>query len=201
MTRVLIVYGSRHGGTRGIAERIGDVLRTTGVESTVTSAEVATKRDVDAADAFVIGSGVYMGTWLDEALDFVRRHEAQLASRPLWLFSSGPLPGSTKDKHIDDPIENALGPIDGPGSGGRKKIEALSAATGPRDHRVFMGRYNPDDKAKNLPEQFMKSFMRVIPAIRDVLPAGDFRQWPEIEAWARQIADDLERATAKVATG
>jgi menaquinone-dependent protoporphyrinogen oxidase len=200
MTRVLVVYGSRHGATRGIAERIGDVLRASGVDTVVSAAEVATNRDVDAADAFVIGSGVYMGKWLDEALDFVHRHEALLASRPLWLFSSGPLPGSTKDKQVDDPIENALGPIEGPGSGGRKKIEALSAATGPRDHRVFMGRYNPDDKAKNLPERFMKSFMRVIPAIRDVLPAGDFRQWPEIEAWAQHIADELERPTAKVAT-
>ena len=26
MTRILVVYGSRHGGTRGIAERIGEVL-------------------------------------------------------------------------------------------------------------------------------------------------------------------------------
>ena len=199
MTRVLVVYGSRHGGTRGIAERICEVLRSDGLDATVTPATAATERDVRAADAFVIGSGVYMGSWLDEPLDFVRRNQATLASRPLWLFSSGPLPGSTKNKQVDDPIENALGPMDGPGSGGRRKVEAISAATGPRDHRVFMGRYNPDDAAMNLPERFMKTFMRVIPAIRDVLPAGDFRDWAAIEAWARSIATDLERSTAQAA--
>jgi menaquinone-dependent protoporphyrinogen oxidase len=154
---------------------------------------------VAAADAFVVGSGVYMGSWLDEPLEFMKRNTDALAAKPLWLFSSGPLPGSSKDKQADDPIENALGPADGPGSGGRKKIEALSAATGPRDHRVFMGRYDPDDSAKNLPERFMKSFMRVIPAIRDVLPAGDYRDWAAIEAWADGIATELRPASEPVA--
>jgi menaquinone-dependent protoporphyrinogen oxidase len=63
-----------------------------------------------------------------------------------------------------------------------------------------MGRYDPDDEAKNLPERFMKSFMRVIPAVRDVLPAGDYRDWVAIEAWAEGIASELRRATIPVAT-
>ena len=33
--------------------------------------------------------------------------------------------------------------------------------------------------------------MKLMPAARDALPAGDFRDWPEIEAWARSIAADL----------
>ena len=191
MTRVLVVYGSRHGGTQGIAERIGEVLRTNGLETRVVTPERVSETEIHAADAFVVGSGVYMGSWLDEPLEFLAGHTDTLAARPLWLFSSGPLPGSSKDKQAVDPIENALGPADGPGSGGRKKIESVSAAIGPRDHRVFMGRYDPDDEAKNLPERFMKSFMRLIPAVRDVLPAGDFRDWPAIEAWAQEIARDL----------
>jgi menaquinone-dependent protoporphyrinogen oxidase len=35
MARVLVVYASRHGGTRGIAERIGEVLQAEGLEATV----------------------------------------------------------------------------------------------------------------------------------------------------------------------
>jgi menaquinone-dependent protoporphyrinogen oxidase len=191
MTRILVVYGSRHGATRGIAERVGDILRSRGLDAAVTAANVVDERDVRDADAFVVGSGVYMGSWLDEALDFMRRYEAVLASRPLWLFSSGPLPGSSKDKHVADPIENALGPISGPGSGGRRKVEALSAATGPKDHQVFMGAYDPDAAAQNFPERFMKVFMRVMPAVRNALPAGDFRDWDAIEHWAEGIADEL----------
>jgi menaquinone-dependent protoporphyrinogen oxidase len=200
MTRVLVVYGSRHGGTKGIAERIGEVLRARGLDATVHTAASVSDAEVRGADAFVVGSGVYMGSWLDDPLEFLARHTDAVAARPLWLFSSGPLPGSTKDKQAADPIENALGPSDGPGSGGRKKVEAVSAATGPRDHRVFMGRYDPDDAATNLPERFMKSFMRVIPAVRDVLPAGDFRDWAAIEAWADSIARELGGVTTPVAT-
>ena len=197
MTTVLVVYGSRHGGTRGIAERIGEVLEASQVDVSVLRAEDATERDVHDADAFVVGSGVYMGSWLDGPLDFMRRNEAALASRPLWLFSSGPLPGSSKEQRDVDPIENALGPTQGPGSGGRRKIEELSASTRPRDHRVFMGVYDPDAEAKNLPERFMKGFMRVIPAVRNVLPAGDFRDWDEIAAWAGDIAAALVGATSE----
>ncbi len=38
MTKVLVVYGSRHGATRGIAVRIGEVLREDGLEAEVAAA-------------------------------------------------------------------------------------------------------------------------------------------------------------------
>jgi menaquinone-dependent protoporphyrinogen oxidase len=30
-----------------------------------------------------------------------------------------------------------------------------------------------------------------MPAIKDLLPTGDFRDWPAIEDWARGIADEI----------
>jgi menaquinone-dependent protoporphyrinogen oxidase len=33
--------------------------------------------------------------------------------------------------------------------------------------------------------------VRMLPAVKQALPAGDFREWPVIEAWARQIAEEL----------
>ena len=190
MTKVLVVYGSRHGGTRGIAERIGEVLRTEGLEADVAAADQV--RDVRAADAFVVGSGVYMGSWLKEAVDFIAKNEATLASRPLWLFSSGPLPGSSASKSADDPLADALGPEEGPGSGGRKKIAELSAATHPRDHHVFLGAFDPKDAPRAMSERLV----RMMPASKDLLPAGDFRDWEAIEAWARGIAATLRSPDA-----
>ena len=42
----------------------------------------------------------------------------------------------------------------------------------------------------------MGRFMRVMPEVRKALPAGDFRDWPEIEAWADGIARELQQARA-----
>jgi menaquinone-dependent protoporphyrinogen oxidase len=187
MSKVLVVSGSRHGGTHGIAERIGEVLRTGGLHTVVTAAEHAGHEDVRTADAFVVGSGVYMGNWLSEALDFLRRNQEQLAARPTWLFSSGPLPGSSKEERDADPLTNALGPLDGPGSGGRKKLEEISARVRPRDHRVFLGAFDPDDPPRAMSERLV----RMMPVAKSVLPPGDFRDWDAIEAWAREIAAAL----------
>ena len=38
----------------------------------------------------------------------------------------------------------------------------------------------------------MHRFMRVMPEARKALPAGDYRDWPAIEAWAEGIAGELE---------
>jgi menaquinone-dependent protoporphyrinogen IX oxidase len=45
----------------------------------------------------VIGSGVYYGSWLKEATEWVHRNQAVLAERPVWLFSVGPLGVEVKD--------------------------------------------------------------------------------------------------------
>lgn len=186
MTQVLVVYASRHGATRGIAERIGDVLRTEGLDAFVASADRVV--DVGRADAVVIGSGVYMGSWLKEGIDFIKRNEATLAELPLWLFSSGPIPGSSKDNGPSgDLLEDALGPKDGPGSGGRKKVAEITSATNPRDHRVFLGAFDPEDPPKVMSERIV----RMLPAARNMLPTGDFRDWDAIEAWAHGIAASL----------
>jgi menaquinone-dependent protoporphyrinogen oxidase len=188
MTTVLVVYGSRHGGTQGIAERIGEVLRGEGLEVRVSPAPHVL--DVTDADAFVIGSGVYMGSWLDEPIEFIRNNIEALATRPTWLFSSGPLRGSSAEKPDVDPLESALGPTNGPGSGGRKKVAELSEAVGVRDHRVFYGAFDPNDPPKAMSERVV----RMMPAFKGVLPAGDFREWGAIEAWAREIAESLMSA-------
>ena len=99
MNKVLVVYASRHGATREIAQRIGDVLRTEGLDVDIAPADHA--EGLGGADAVVVGSAVYMGSWQKEAIDFVKRNEVRLAELPLWFFSSGPLPGSSLGKGPD----------------------------------------------------------------------------------------------------
>jgi menaquinone-dependent protoporphyrinogen oxidase len=86
---VLVTAASRHGATHEIAAAIVDGLRRRSVEADFRATEELAS--LDGYDAFVIGSAVYVGRWLDAAKDLVADHAAALAGAPVWLFSSGPL--------------------------------------------------------------------------------------------------------------
>jgi menaquinone-dependent protoporphyrinogen oxidase len=180
--KVLVAYASRHGATRGIAERIAQTLRADGVDADIQPA--ASVRQVAGYDAFVIGSASYMFHWLKEAADLVRGRRAELAAKPVWLFSSGPLGTEALDAQGRDQKEAAV----------PKEMAELREAVGARDHHVFFGAYERDRKPIGLAERVMS----VMPAAREALPAGDFRDWPEIEAWANEIARELRQVPEPV---
>jgi menaquinone-dependent protoporphyrinogen oxidase len=182
MTRVQVVYASRHGGTAGIAERIAEVLTSHRLD--VSRVDAAQRPDPAGFDAYVVGSGVYMGSWLKDGVEFLERHADLLKTKPVWLFSSGPVGVVPAD---GDPLESALGPAEGPGSGGRKRIAALADTIQPRDHHVFSGVYDPTDP----PKSFSERLVRLMPAAKATLPAADFRDWVEIQTWAIGIAREL----------
>jgi menaquinone-dependent protoporphyrinogen oxidase len=170
---VLVVYVSKHGATRQIAERIAATLTAGGQPADAHPVENA--GDVAGYDAFVIGAAAYYGHWLKPAAEFVRAHQALLAGRPVWLFSSGPLGTETTDAQGRDLREAAL----------PKELRELHEATQARGHRVFFGALDPDDLT--LPERTV----RRLPAGRGLLPEGDFRDWNDIDAWADEIAREL----------
>lgn len=176
--RVLVAYASRHGATQGIAERVATSLQAAGIDA---EARPATSvKSLAGFDAFVIGSAAYMFHWEKAAANLVRRNRDVLARKPVWLFSSGPLGTEPLDAQGRDQKVAAV----------PKEIPELREAANARDHRVFFGAYARDQKPHGLAERFVA----LMPAARDALPEGDFRDWPEIDAWAAEIAAAL-RAT------
>jgi menaquinone-dependent protoporphyrinogen oxidase len=182
--KILVAYASRHGATKGIAEHIATTLEQSGLD--VTLQPVANAAAIDGYDAYVIGSAAYLGGWLGDATAFVRRHRDVLGGRPVWLFSSGPTSAETVDAKGRDMLEAAE----------PKEFAEFARTIGPRDERVFYGAYDPDAPASGLAERLMSGFMRLAPAARQALPAGDFRDWPAIEAWATGIARELQPVSA-----
>jgi menaquinone-dependent protoporphyrinogen oxidase len=181
--KILVAYASRHGATRGIAERIAETLERRGAEVTLQPAVEA--KNVGDYDAFVIGSAAYMGHWLKEATGFVERNRSILESRPVWLFSSGPIGDETVDAKGRNVLEASR----------PEEFNQFAETVRPRDQRVFFGAFDPDAEPVGLMERVGAIFTRM-PAVRKELPAGDFRDWPEIEAWADGIARDLPKAVA-----
>jgi len=177
---VLVAYASRHGATQGIAERIADRLRAAGLAVECRAAKDV--RDVTAYDAFVVGAAAYMFHWLGDATAFARRNRAALTAHPTWLFSSGPLGTDTVDAQGRDVLATTV----------PKEFAELGAAIAPRDVRIFFGAWDPAAPPKALSERFV----RLMPAARKAMPAGDFRDWAAIDAWADGIASELQAVPA-----
>ena len=169
MSEVLVVYGSRLGATRGIAERIGDRLGAGGLDVTLAAADRIA--DLPKADAYVIGSGVYGQHWMKEAAELVRRNKPALAAKPIWLFSSGPV---GQWATAPDPIEP-------------HEIAGFRRAIRPRDHRIFAGAIDRGVLAGS----DLSSVEKFV--TRRFIPDGDFRDWAAIDAWADGIARELRR--------
>ncbi|HSL10832.1 MAG TPA: flavodoxin domain-containing protein [Actinomycetota bacterium] len=162
---IVVAYASKHGSTEGIAVAIADRLQERGHRSIARPVEALD--DLADADAVVLGSGVYAGSWLKDATAFVERHRDALARVPVWLFSSGPL----GEQVVDDEEQP-------------RQLAELREALSPRDHKVFFGAL---DRSKlSFPERM------IVKAVK--APDGDFRDWDAIAAWADSIADDLGAA-------
>jgi len=116
----------------------------------------------------VFGSGVYDGSWTAEATDLVRRHAAVLARKPVWLFSVG----SFGDRH---PIVGGLIKKE------PKEIGEFEQTVRPRDYRVFAGVIDLDHWPV-----WGRLLFKALGG-----NAGDNRQWPDIDAWAEEIAHEL----------
>lgn len=159
--RVLVTAASKHGATSEIATTIAEELTAAGIEATVALPESV--GSVEDYDGVVLGSGIYAGHWLEPAKDFVDRHATALASRPVWLFSSGP---------VGEPLKPVGEPAD---------AAPIVTRLGARDHRVFGGRL---DRTKlRLSERAIVALVRA--------PDGDYRPWDEVRAWSAEIAHAL----------
>ncbi len=162
----LIVYGSKHGSTKKIAEEISSVLISEGFEVKIENAQKEI-HGIAQYDLVVVGSSVYLGSWMKEPTEFVRQNQDILRTRPTWLFTSGLHP---EDNRSANP-----------------KIVVESKGTiKPRGHQFFSGSLDPKDLGR------LHRLLLRLPGISSRLPTGDFRNWNEIRAWAKSIAQSFD---------
>jgi menaquinone-dependent protoporphyrinogen oxidase len=168
--KVLISAASKHGATAGIADAIASELMGGGFEVIVR--EPGQVDDVDDCDALVVGSAVYAGHWMKSAIEMTQRIAEKLASKPVWLFSSGP---------IGDPPKPTEDPVD---------VQQVMELTKAREHRLFAGKL--DKALLSFPERAIVGALRA--------PYGDFRDWGQIQDWAAKIAISLQETAAAGST-
>jgi len=168
--RVLVVYATAAGSTADVAERIADVLRTSGCE--VVCRTAGPGLDLAGFDAVVLGSAVHDMAWLPGALDVLRRVAS--ANCPVWCFSVGgvnPRGGFTRYVARRE----------------AERVERQFPTTMiMREHRVFGGVV----EMRGVP-----LWGRLVYRLTGARP-GDQRDWPSIETWARNIAAALTAVPA-----
>ena len=159
---VLVCFASRHGATEEIARAVADHLESAGLQVRV--APAGEVGSFDPFDAVVLGSAVYMGAWQQVARGLLEGEAEVLRKKPVWLFSTGPV-GAPLVPEGDPP-----------------EVEALMERVGAKGHRTFPGKL--DRRGLNLIERLTVSVVRA--------EDGDFRDWDAVEAWAGEIAAELQ---------
>ena len=172
--QVLVGYASAHGSTRQIAQRVGSRLSRAGLAVHV--APVAELDRIGPYDAVVLGSAVHNGAWLPGAMDVVRANSDVLSPKPVWLFSVGMVAALPRRLQ---------------GMGAREGSTVVTEIQGlihPRDHRLFSGAVRRDQ---------LSCWGRMLFRLTGY-QYGDYRAWPEIEAWAADIATALVQEAGQV---
>jgi menaquinone-dependent protoporphyrinogen oxidase len=83
--KILVTYASRTGSTAGVAEAIGQTLAEGGAQVEVRPVQEV--GDLAPYAAVVAGSAIQAHSWLPEAVQFVEAHRAELARKPVAIFT------------------------------------------------------------------------------------------------------------------
>jgi menaquinone-dependent protoporphyrinogen oxidase len=174
MSRALVVYGSKRGGTAGLAQMVGAELQNSGWEVLVQDA--AQPSELRGVDLVVIGGALYMNRWHKAARSFARRREAALRTVPVWLFSSGPLDESA--------ASGDLAPV--------PQVQEIARRLEVRGHMTFGGRLARDARgfgARSLAKRYAGDY-------RDPMQVADW-----VHTIAHELTPtDVEAVRAKVPT-
>jgi menaquinone-dependent protoporphyrinogen oxidase len=122
--KVLIAYTTKKGSTREVAEKVGEILKSRGMDVTV--ADIKDKPVVEGLDAIIVGAPVIMGSLLHRAPDFVNKYLKVLKEKPFACFALG---GTMKE----DTEENRAVML--------KKLSKITDKIKPVDIGLFGGRY------------------------------------------------------------
>jgi len=157
MRKILVTYASKAGSTGEIAAAIAEVLCDSG--TAVDVRPVGEVYDLSGYQAAVLGSAVRKGSWLRDAISFVKTHHTTLARIPVAYFQvCATLKVDTEESRRT--AETYLGPM-------RALIEPASVG-------LFAGKVD-FDKLSWLDRNISKMVGSV---------EGDWRDWEAIRAWA-----------------
>ncbi|MCB9457541.1 MAG: hypothetical protein H6671_16265 [Anaerolineaceae bacterium] len=168
---VLLAYATTHGSSAEIAQFMGKVLEEKGHKATISN--VVHINTIEEYDAFVIGSPIYVGTWMPELSTFLKAFAPQLAAHPvyLWVSCIRILEENGQEHVLEFYLQHDL-------------LHDLKV----REVGTFAGRLNLEETDWN--ERWTLA-ARYDGGTWPSSFNGDFRNWDTIRQWAEKIAGEL----------
>lgn len=165
---ILVTYSTIHGSTQEVAEQVAATLREQGGEVNLLPAKQV--RSLDEYRAVVLGAPLYMFHWHKDALNFLARHRAALAQKPVAIFALGPVNNDEKE------FQGAREQLD-------KELVKFPWLV-PVTIEIFGGKMEP--------AKFRFPY-NLIPAMNK-MPPSDIRDWAAIKTWASDLASKFQAA-------
>jgi menaquinone-dependent protoporphyrinogen oxidase len=162
--RILVTYASKAGSTAEVAVVIGEVLSGRGYAVDVKP--IQENPSVAGYQAVIVGSAIRMGNWLPAAVEFVKNNQDYLSQTPTAFFTCHRL--NTGDDETS-----------------RRTREAYTAPVRliltPQAEVFFSGDMDYS-KLKFVDRTLAKAVEKATHT-----PAGDYRDWSKIRAWAGTV--------------
>lgn len=173
--RALVVYGTRWGGTVKVAEKIGATLTKQGIPTHVVDAK--NSPSVKQYDIVIVGSGISAGSWTKDASCYLKNHAEELREKKTALFVSCGAVEKEDQKERDADYDSLLVAV------------ARKYGLSPVSYGFFGGIL--DFKAnytlfEKLIVTLSKNKLKRLGI--DTTKPYDFRDWNQIETWAKTIA-------------
>ncbi len=161
--KVLLAYASQYGSTGGVADAIGKDLCNRG--AAVDVCMLKNVADLNEYRGVVVGSAIYRGKWLPEAMDFVQRNRGVLRQVPVAYF----LVCMTMSEPTEEKRRKVLAYLD-PVLKAVPEVKPVKIGT-------FAGALNYGN---------LSSPTKMIMKLKGA-PEGDYRDWNAIRTWAEGL--------------
>jgi len=161
--RILVAYASKCGATAGVAQAITERLCAQGLSVDLLRARNV--KEIGTYSTVILGSAVYMGRLLDEAVDFARTYLAAQSDLPLALFdvclaAKEPSPEKVQESlGYLEPLHEYFTPVAVAAFAGRIDLDSL-----PFLYRIFA---QADESG--------------------IFSPGDYRDWDAIAHWCDSL--------------
>lgn len=180
--RVLIVYGTSFGATKGTSEEVARILREENFDVKVVNAQEEKIKDISEYGLVIVGSSLANCRWNGQAENFLKRFHKELEHKKLALLVSSVAPiaeregnteevAKTRKIALDDKISKyGLKPIMTALFGGILNYNKMGWITRKGMEAAFKSRLQNS------------GFKEAEPGVYDL------RDWDKIRSWTRELA-------------